>query len=169
MTFFIRLENCCVKCRAKAGYPVAFRRTERGQERHPNEKRSIGTLLAHHGFQIAVRRGNQRARSESCANFLAARTPSLAATEQFGLQFQRNFSYLVKENRASVGDFEAPNALRHRPVNAPFCSEQLALQQTCRNSRAVELDEGLELRGSNHECRARSVPCPCPFSINQHR
>jgi len=35
--------------------------------------------------------GNQYARlSEACASFPAARTPSLAAHEQFGLQFERN-------------------------------------------------------------------------------
>ncbi len=78
-------------------------------------------LLAHHRFQIAVRRGNQtrigpkRARASQPLEL-----PLLQHAEQFGLQFERNFSYFVQENRAAVGHFETANALRDRSGECAF-------------------------------------------------
>src|SRR5258706_7726203 len=70
--------------------------------------------------------------------------PLLQHTEQFGLQFERNFSYFVQKNRAAISHLESPNPLRDRSRERAFLvSEQLAFEQACRNCRAVELDEGL--------------------------
>src|SRR5260370_27280913 len=102
-------------------------------------------LLAPHRFQIAVRRGNQtrigpkRARASQPFEL-----PLLQHAEQFGLQFERNFSYFVQKNGAAIGYFEASNPLRDRSCECAFLvSEQLAFQKARRNGRAVELDEGL--------------------------
>jgi len=103
--------------REKRNVPVAFPQGRNVDRKDIQTKEEIGSelLLAYHRFQIAVRRGNQtrigpkRARASQPLEL-----PLLQHAEQFGLQFQGNFSYLVQENRAAVSDFEAPHALRDR-------------------------------------------------------
>src|SRR5260370_24889357 len=127
--------------------PLPFPQGRNVDWKNIQAKEEIGPelLLAHHRFPITVRRGNRtcirskRARASQPFEF-----PLLQDAEQFGLQFERNLSYFVQENRAAIGHFEAPNALRDRSCERAFLvSEQLAFQQTCRNGRAAELDERL--------------------------
>src|SRR6266436_622988 len=129
-------------------------------------------LLAHHHLQIAVCRGNQTRIGSKCSRTSQSlELLLLQHAEQFGLQFERNFSYFVQKNRAAIGHFEAPNALRDRSCECAFLvPKQLAFQQTCRNGRAVELDEGLRAP------RAQIMNAACDqflsracLSINQHR
>jgi len=67
-------------------------------------------------FVAAIKRASVRA----CASFPAARTPSLAGAEQFGLQFERNFAYFVQKNGAAIGHFKTANALRDRSCKCAF-------------------------------------------------
>src|SRR6266436_3441369 len=101
-------------------------------------------LLAHHRFQIPVRRGNQAGVCPECAR--ASQTLELSFlqhAQQLSLQFEGYFSNFVQKNRATVGYFEPANALCDRSGECAFLvSEQLAFQQACRNGRAVELHEG---------------------------
>src|SRR5260370_15296372 len=130
-------------------------------------KEEIGSepLLGDHCFQIAVRRGNQaRVCPERPRTSQSLELPLLQHAEQFGLQFKRNFSYFVQENGAAVGHFEAPNALRDRSCEcALLVPEQLAFQQTCRNGRAIELNERLRPPGAQimNGTRNQFLPRPC--------
>src|SRR5580700_2995037 len=110
-------------------------------------KEEIGPelLLAHHSFQIAVRRGNQTRIAPKCSRASQPlELPLLQNAKEFGLQFDRNFSNFIQENRTPVSHFEATNALRDRPRKCSFLvTEQLAFEQARRNGRAVQLNEGL--------------------------
>src|SRR5260370_7763281 len=78
-------------------------------------------LLAPHRFQIAVCRGNQtRIRSKGARASQPLELPLLQHAEQFGLQFKRNFSYFVQENRAAILHFETPNPFRNPSSKRPF-------------------------------------------------
>jgi hypothetical protein len=62
--------------------------------------------------------------------------------EQLRLQLERDLAHLVQEERATVGHLETADLLRDgarkRP---PLVTEELALEQSRRNGRAVDLDE----------------------------
>jgi hypothetical protein len=63
----------------------------------------------------------------------------LQDAEQLGLHFQWNFPNLIEEERASIGQFEAPDFLADGTGKcAFFVAEQFAFQQTRGNSRAVQ-------------------------------
>src|SRR5260370_18539234 len=96
--------------------------------------------------------------------------PLLQHAEQFGLQFERNFSYFVQENRATIRHFESPNALRDRSCEcALLVSEQLAFEQACRNCRTIELDERLRATGAQIMNGTRNqFLSRARLSINQH-
>src|SRR3984957_9554565 len=137
-------------------------------------KEEIGPepLLAHHRFQIAVRRGNQTRIRPKCARASQPlEFPLLQNAKEFGLQFERNFSNFVQENRTPVSHFEAANALRDRSGKCAFLvSEQLAFEQSRRNGRAVQLNEGLRspwaqiMNGPSDEFLSRAC-----LSVNQDR
>src|SRR6266481_4057829 len=116
-----------------------------GKDIQAKEEIRSELLLAHHRFEIAVRRGNQtRIGSKRARTAQPLELPLLQHAEQFGLQFERNLSDLVQKDRAAIGHFETADALRDCSSECTlFVSEQLAFQQTCRNRRAVELDERL--------------------------
>src|SRR5258705_4753108 len=95
----------------------------------------------------------------------------LKHAEQLGLQFERNFSYFVQENGAAISHFETPNPLRDRSCEcALLVPEQLALEQTCRNGRAIELDERFRAPRTQimNPARNQFLSCAC-LSIDQHR
>src|SRR5467141_4266842 len=127
--------------------PLAFPQGRNVDGKNIQAKKEIGSelLLAHHRFEIAVRSGNQ-----ACVGPKRARASQplelslLQHAEQFGLQLERNLSYLIQKNRTAVGYFEAANALRDRSREcALLMPKQLAFQQARRYGRAVELHEGL--------------------------
>src|SRR6267378_4310863 len=154
--------------------PVAFPQRRNVDGKNIQTKEEIGSelLLAHHRLQIAVRRGNQtRICSKRARAAQPLELPLLQHSEQFGLQFERNFSYFVQKNGAAIGDFEAANALRDCSRKcAFFMSEQLTFQQARRNGRAVELHEGFRppwtqiMNGAGDQFLSR----PC-LAINQDR
>src|SRR6266436_1029635 len=116
-----------------------------GKDIQAKEEIRSELLLAHHRFEIAVRRGNQtRIGSKRARTPQPLELPLLQHAEQFGLQFERNLSDLVQKDRAAIGHFETADALRDCSREcALLVSEQLAFQQTRWNRRAVELDERL--------------------------
>ena len=58
------------------------------------------------------------------------------------MQFKRDLTDLVQKNRAAISQFEASDALGDSArKSALLVAEQLALQQTGGNRRAVEFDE----------------------------
>ena len=76
--------------------------------------------------------------------------------QQFRLQFQRQFSDLVQEQRPFVRQFDAPNFLADRPGKRSFLMpEQFALQQARRHGRTIELDESLVVPRTQRMHRAR--------------
>src|SRR6267143_6759519 len=125
--------------------PLPFPQGRNVNRKNIQAKKEIRSelLLAHHRFQIAVRRGNQtRIGPKRARTSQPLELSLLQHSEQFGLQFEGNFSYFIQENRATVGHFEPPNALRDRSGECTFLvSEQLAFQQARRNGRAVQLHE----------------------------
>src|SRR5258708_15040886 len=114
--------------------------------KHIQTEKQIRTelLFAHHRFQIAVGRSNQaRIGAKAARASQPLEFPLLQNAEQFGLQFERNLSDFIQKDSASVGNLEAANALRDGSrESTSFVSEQLAFQQTGRNRRTVEFDEG---------------------------
>src|SRR6267143_188367 len=126
--------------------PLAFPQGRDVDGENIQAKEEIGSelLLAHHRFLIAGCCGNQkRICSKRARASQPLELPLLQHAEQFGLQFERNFSYFVQKNGAAIGHFEAADPLRDRSGECAFLvPEQLALQQARRNGRAVELDEG---------------------------
>src|ERR1700722_6628773 len=138
----------------------------------PKEEIGPELLLAHHSFQMAVCRGNQTRIGPKCARASQPlELPLLQHAKEFGLQFERNFSNFVQENRAPVSHFEAANALRDRSRKCAFLvSEQLAFQQARRYGRAVELHEGLRSPRTQimNAARDKFFSRAC-FSVNQDR
>src|SRR6266481_8706058 len=142
-----------------------------GKDIQAKEEIRSELLLAHHRFEIAVRRGNQtRIGSKRARAAQPLELPLLQHAEQFGLQFERNLPYLVQKNRAAVGHFEAADALRDCSREcALLVSEQLAFQQTRRNSRAVEFDERLRAPRTQIMDGARDQFLSCTrVSIDEH-
>src|SRR5260370_38558363 len=97
--------------------------------------------------------------------------PLLQNAEQFGLQFERNLSDFIQKNSASVGNLEAANALRDGSrESTSFVSEQLAFQQTGRNRRTVEFDEGFRAAWAQVlNCARDQVLARARFSVDEHR
>ena len=63
----------------------------------------------------------------------------LQNTQQLRLQFERNIADLIQEQRAAIRRFETAQLLRHRARKGPFfMAEELALQESQRNRRAVQ-------------------------------
>src|SRR5882724_1319245 len=153
--------------------PLAFPQGRDVHGKNIQAKEEIGPelLLAHHCFQISVRRRNQtrigpkRARASQPLEL-----PFLQHAEQVGLQFERNLSYFVQKNGAAIGHFESANPLRDRSCERAFLmSKQLAFQQTCRNRRAVELDERLRAPRAQIMNGSRNQFLSCTrVSIDEH-
>src|SRR5882724_4218577 len=153
--------------------PLAFPqgRDMYGKDIQAKEEIRSELLLARHRFEIAVGRGNQtRVGSKRARAAQPLELPLLQHAEQFGLQFERNLPNLVQKNRAAVGHFEAADALRDCSREcALLVSEQLAFQQTRRNSRAVELDERLRAPRTQIMDGARDQFLSCTrVSIDEH-
>src|SRR5207302_2619373 len=96
-----------------------------------------------HLLEVAVRRGD-----DAHVDLLRARTPEalelllLQHAQELWLELGRNVADLVEEQRASVCQLEPPHALRDRTAErAPLVTEQLALEETRRDGRTVELHE----------------------------
>src|SRR5207244_6857537 len=67
----------------------------------------------------------------------------LEYVEQLGLQRRMQLADLVQEDRAGVGELEAPGlALVRAREGAALVAEQLRLQELTRDRGAVHLDEG---------------------------
>src|SRR5438093_1379639 len=66
----------------------------------------------------------------------------LQDAQQFGLQLAGNVADFVEKKRALVGQLESADLLGDGASERPFLvPEQLALQQSHRNCRAIQLDE----------------------------
>ncbi len=87
------------------------------------------------------------------------------------MQFERNLSDFIQKNSASIGNLEAANALRDGSrESTSFVSEQLAFQQTGRNRRTVEFDEGFRAAWAQVMNCARDQFLACArFSVDEHR
>ena len=65
------------------------------------------------------------------------------------MKLERNIAYLVEEDRATVGKFEAANALPNGArKRALLVTEQLAFKQAGRNSSTVYLYQGVFAAGA---------------------
>jgi hypothetical protein len=68
--------------------------------------------------------------------------PALEHAQELGLQSQRHLGDLVEEERAAVGQLEAPGARCNGTGESPlFVAEELTLGETLRNCRHVDRDE----------------------------
>ena len=123
--------------------PLAQRRHGHREDVEPIVE--IGPELAGRGAaaQVAVRRsdqphvGAQRARAADALELLL-----LQHAQQLRLRFERQLAHLVEEQRAAVGELEAPAALLGRAgERALLVPEELALDQFARERGAVDLDE----------------------------
>ncbi len=100
-------------------------------------------LFLDHPIKIAIGCGND-------ANIDAYRLGApkafklllLEHSKQLHLQFQRDFSHLVEEDRPAVGQFKPADLGGDRTGEcAFFMSEEFAFQQPSRNRSAIDLDE----------------------------
>src|SRR5262249_13663346 len=83
--------------------------------------------------------GMQRARGTQALERVLLQHP-----QELGLQLEGEIPDFVQKERASVGQFKAPEALREGPrEGALFVAEEFALQQARRDGAAVERDEGV--------------------------
>ena len=122
---------------------LAERRQVQGKHVQPVIEVATETLLLDQRRQIAIRGGDQAdiyvdgARAPEPFEFLF-----LQHAEQLRLEFQRNFPHLVQKDRSAMGQFEPTDFLRDGPSKcSTLVPEQLALQQSGGDSRAVEFDE----------------------------
>ena len=94
----------------------------------------------------------------------------LEHTQQLGLKLQRNIADLVEEYRTAVRQLEAADALCNGASERAFLvSEQLAFEQACRYSRAVELDEGVRAAKAEIVDRARDQFFSRPrLAVDEH-
>src|ERR1700745_3958638 len=68
--------------------------------------------------------------------------PLLQNAQQFWLQVERDISDFIEKQRASIGQLEPAALLRDRASErASLVTKKLALEQTARNSSAIELYE----------------------------
>src|SRR5882762_6283642 len=114
--------------------------------------------ILHHFFQVAI--GGRYQPYIDLLRSVAAqpfKLTFLQSAQQFGLDLDGNVPDLIQEERALVGQFEAPNLLCNRArERASFMSEKLTLEQPRRNRRAVELYEGSRLAPAAFMNRARN-------------
>ncbi len=101
--------------------------------------------FAHHAKQVLVGCGNN-----AHVHLLGARTPQplelpfLKDPRQLRLEFERQITNFVKEQRAAVGCLKATDGLHHGPGKcAPFVPEPFAFQQGRRNRCAVQSDKSV--------------------------
>jgi len=155
MTLFMRLENCCVKWPHRAAeYPPAFPqgRNVDGKNIQTKEENRIGTsgsltIASKSRFVAAIKRASVRSVSASFPS--RSNSPLLQHAEQFGLQFERDFSYFVQKNRATVAHFESPNPLcDSAPVNCAFpCPNSSLSSKPVGMAAQLSLTNGLSPRG----------------------
>ncbi len=70
----------------------------------------------------------------------------LQRAQELHLHLDRDLADLVEEERAAVGELEAPRLARHGAgERAALVAEELALDELLRDGRAVDLDERLVL------------------------
>jgi len=172
MTFFIRLENCCVSAAPGAEYPHRVPQGRNVDRKNIQAKEKIDRTSARsHPFQIAVSRGNQtcigpnRARASQRSNSL------LQHAEQFGFAIREEFLL-----------FRPGKSCRHRrlrsgqcgcaiaPVNAPFsCPNSFAFQQTGRNGAQLSLTKGFGAPRTQimNPARNQLLSRAC-LAVNQH-
>ena len=66
--------------------------------------------------------------------------PLLQDAQQFGLDFRRNISYFIQEQRALIGELHATDLLIDGACECSlFMPEELALQQASGDGGAIEL------------------------------
>ena len=100
--------------------------------------------LLHHGEQIAVRRRHDAdVRAERARGPQPLEGVLLQHAQEFRLQVKGQVADFVEEQRPSIGQLKAPEALRERPrEGAFFIAEEFAFEQPTGNGGAVECDEG---------------------------
>src|SRR3984957_9766238 len=68
--------------------------------------------------------------------------PLLQNAQQFWLQVERDISNFIEKQRVSIGPLEPADLLRDRASESTsLVAKKLALEQTARNSSAIELYE----------------------------
>src|SRR5580704_2722763 len=155
MTFFMRVENCCVKCRTRSGIS-------------PWRSRKGGTWTG------KTFKRKKRSDRNLCSLTIASKSRFVAAIKRASVRSVRELPSLsnsVQENRTPVRHFEAADALRNRSRKCAFLvPEQLAFEQARRNGRAVQLNEGLRspwaqiMNGPSDQFLSRAC-----LSVNQDR
>src|SRR5580700_11530778 len=122
------------------------------------EKIRTKFLLRYHFRKIPV-----RCRDQTCVRALRARTSQpfefslLKHTQQFGLQFEWNFSNLIKKYRSMIRQFKTPDALRDcSGKRAPLMTEEFAFEQSGWNGGAINLDERIRSPRTQIVNRARN-------------
>ena len=93
-------------------------------------------------------------------------SPLLQHAQELGLHGRRQLADLVEEERAAVGQLEAPGLLAvGAGEGAALVAEQLALEQRLGQRRAVERDEGaVGARAGVMDRRGRATSLPVPLS-----
>src|SRR5579862_2552280 len=141
---------------------LAQRRNPEWKNIQPIEEVAAKLLLCHAAFQVPVRRGDQ-----AQVDFYGPRAAQplklvvLQNTEKLRLQFQRDLSNFVKEQRPTIGQLEPSNLLCDGPGEcALFMSKQLALQQSCGNRGAIQCHERMAAALAN----AMNGTCQQTFS-----
>ena len=118
--------------------PLAQRRHEDREYVEPVEEIGAKSALLNHCLEVLVRRRDDsnvhRRRAAAAAesfDLLLLQRP-----QQLGLQFQRQVTDLVKEQRAAIRSLKSSNGLRHGSgKRSSFIAEEFALEQTCQESR----------------------------------
>ena len=129
-------------------------------------------LCLDHLFEVAIGGCNQsRVRSERARAAEALELPLLKHAKQLRLQLERDFADLVQEHGPAVRELEASDPLRDGAgERALLVPEQLALEEACRDRRAVQLHERIGLpgaevvNGAGHQLLARAG-----LAVDQHR
>ena len=122
---------------------LAQRRQQDREHVQAIEKVAAKLAVGDHLRQVSIRCRHQphihthRARASQAFEFLL-----LESSEQLRLEFERNVTDFVEEQRAAIGQLEAADSLRDRPgEGALLVTEQFAFEQPGRNRGAVEFDE----------------------------
>src|SRR5262249_49832618 len=101
------------------------------------------SVLLNHPEQVPVGRSDyahvhlDRPRAPEALEFLLLQDP-----QELRLELEGNLADLVEEERPPVGNFEPADLLPDRPgEGAPLVTEELALEETRGDRRAIQLDE----------------------------
>src|SRR5262249_36979602 len=81
-------------------------------------------------------------RADGAGAAQAFELPLLQHAQQLGLEFERDFAYLVEKHRSPIGQLEASDALCDRAREGAFLvAKEFAFQQAGGNGSAIELPE----------------------------